>query len=112
MHRLIEPGGHLVLTTHGTPTLHDLGPARRSGTWDDLEALRSELYAEGFAYRAVFGPDGDGGVPQEDWGNAFMTLDWLAERACPQWSIRGFSPGRVDNTQDVIVLRREPDQAE
>ena len=110
MHRLLAPGGHLVLTTHGLPTLHEW---ERRAVWNvaDLDLLRRELYTEGFAYRAVFGPEGDGGVPQEDWGNAFMTLDWLAERACPQWSIRSFLPGRVDNIQDVIVLRREPDQA-
>ncbi len=110
MHRLLRPGGHLVLTTHGMATLAEW---HRRDVWNarDIHAIRLELYREGFAYRDVFGPEGDGGVPQEEWGNAFMTLDWLAERVCPQWSIRAFLPGRVDDIQDVVVLRREDQPA-
>jgi hypothetical protein len=46
-------------------------------------------------------------VPQAGWGNAFMTLEWLAGAACPGWSVRLFGAGRVDDVQDLVVLRRE-----
>ncbi len=106
MHRVIRPGGHLLITTHGPTALYEW---YRRDAWNsaDLCAIRDELSSGGFAFREVFGAEGDGGVPQKDWGNAFMTLDWLAERACPGWSIQLYAQGRIYETQDLVVLRRE-----
>lgn len=107
MHRIIRPGGHLLLTSHGWHAIHEW---RRRNVWDtrDLRAIADELYADGFSYREAFGPEGDGGVPQSDWGNAFMTLEWLAGSAGPGWSVRLFLPAALDDVQDITVLRREP----
>ena len=40
---------------------------------------------------------------------AYMTLDWLAERATPAWSIALHETARIDTNQDLVVLRREED---
>ncbi len=110
VHRVIRPGGHLLITTHG-PTALCEWYRRRAWNTDDLLAIRDELTSSGFAFREVFGAEGDGGVAQEGWGNAFMTLGWLAERACPAWSIQLYAQGRIYENQDLIVLRREAQPA-
>ena len=105
MRRLIRPGGLLVITTHGFHALsffaeHDLWPIER------LLQIAQELYTRGFAYRDVFGPEGDHGVKSSEWGLAFLTPEWLLANATPEWSVGWHAPGRVEQNQDVYVLTR------
>jgi len=66
-----------------------------------------DLLASGHHFHEVFGEDGDWGVTSEEWGTAYMTLEWLAEQATPGFSVASYAPARIDSNQDLVVLRRE-----
>lgn len=105
MHRVIRPGGALVITTHGLQTLARgletgfLSPSTAS-------TLARGMLRDGLVFVDVFGEQGDWGVTDPEWGNAYLTLDWLAERATPDWAITLLEVGRIDRNQDAIVLER------
>lgn len=107
MHRIVKPGGALLLTTHGLNTF---------ATYVRGELMNRGLIAEGVdtmlrdgvAFYDVFGEDGDWGVKDEGWGNSFVLAEWLVEHATPQWSIRLLRSGRLDGNQDAYVLERNP----
>jgi SAM-dependent methyltransferase len=105
MHRVIRPGGALLLTTHGLDTL---GTFLRRGDMsrDSASEVALKLLSHGHHWYDVFGEEGDWGVKDTGWGNGYMSLDWLAAHVTPQWSLRLFSPGGIDQNQDVIVLER------
>ncbi len=105
MRRLIKPGGLLLLTTHGPQTItHDRGTRRRSE--EQLSEIAAALDKDAFWYAAEFGPAGDYGVTDPDWGTAFMTAEWLLDAVTPQWKVVATAPGRVEDNQDLYVLER------
>lgn len=105
MHRIIRPGGHLVLTTHGFHTVAFYG---RQGVYPDqrLQDILDALYGSGYWFEPVFGQGGDAGVVDSGWGMSFLTPEWLLTRALPHWSVVEFAPGRNERNQDVFVLER------
>jgi len=105
MHRLIPRGGLLVITTHGFQSLSYFG-ARNLWPLERLRPVAQELYTCGFAYRDLFGEEGDFGVKGAEWGMAFLTPEWLLARATPSWAVAWHAPGRVEENQDVYVLVR------
>ncbi|WP_196189310.1 bifunctional 2-polyprenyl-6-hydroxyphenol methylase/3-demethylubiquinol 3-O-methyltransferase UbiG [Conexibacter sp. W3-3-2] len=106
MHRLIRPDGRLVLTTHGLTSIAKTRSVDELSEGSATEAT-AELVRSGFHFIDVFGDEGDWGVRDPEWGNAYFTLDWLSEHMTPGWSIRLFRPGGLDGNQDLIVLGRE-----
>lgn len=105
MRRVIRPGGHLIVTTHG---IHSIAHyARRNGEADQ-RAIFEALYRDGFLYFDVFDEEeGDWGVKSTGWGMAFMTPEWLQARVTPDWSVALYRPGAIEGNQDLYVLRRE-----
>jgi SAM-dependent methyltransferase len=105
MHRIVRPGGHLVLTSHG---LHSIafyaGVGERSAV--QLDQIRRALYRRGFWYAPEFGDTGDWGVKHPEWGTAFFTPEWLGRHALPAWSLEDYAVGQNADNQDVYVLRR------
>lgn len=105
MRRLVRPGGHLILTTHGSTTLeHDAIHGLRAA--EQLNEARWEVVSQGTWYAAEFGEEGDWGVVNPDWGTAFLAAEWLLAHALPQWRLLEFAPGRNAGNQDVYVLER------
>ncbi|WP_354699216.1 hypothetical protein DSM112329_04926 [Paraconexibacter sp. AEG42_29] len=105
MHRIIKPGGALLLTTHGLNTFAEY---TRGGLMDRAIMARTigTVLTDGIEFIDVFGEAGDWGVKDPDWGNSFLLADWLVEHATPQWSIRLLRSGRLEGNQDAYVLER------
>jgi SAM-dependent methyltransferase len=105
MHRIIRPGGTLLLTVHGWNSPYYLA---RERLWDlrDAEQAADDLYRRGFHYLDVFGEDGDFGVKSREWGMAFMTMEWLTDRVTPAWSLELHRTAFIEDNQDLVVLRR------
>ena len=105
MHRIVRPGGRLVVTTHGEQTIvHTAREGLRSG--EQLAEVRDALAERGFWYAAEFGETGDHGVTNPDWGTAFLSAEWLLAKLTPDWRVDLFRPGRVELNQDLYVLER------
>jgi SAM-dependent methyltransferase len=105
MHRLIVPGGALMMTTHGWDTL----AAGLRGEWlagSTAADAAAGLVTEGHFFIDVFGEAGDWGVRDPGWGNAYLTLDWLVAQTGGAWAARLMWPGFLDANQDVVVLER------
>jgi SAM-dependent methyltransferase len=105
MARVIRPGGHLLITTHGPQSVayHE---ARGTRPGDQLLDIVKALHREGFWFAAEFGAAGDWGVVHPEWGTAFLTPEWLLTRLGGRWHVAHYMPGCVEGNQDVYVLRR------
>jgi hypothetical protein len=111
MRRLVRPGGHVILSTHGLNSCRwfsharDLDiDARLGDGW--IASTVTRLQCDGHCFWSVFGPEGDMGVVDDDWGLAFFTPEWLAENITPGWSLAMYRIGRADGNQDVYALER------
>jgi SAM-dependent methyltransferase len=105
MRRVLRPGGHLVVTTHGWTALAYDALRDRRPLHECVEIERS-LYRQGHWFIDPFGDEGDWGVVNPSWGSAFVTPEFLLGQLCPQWRVVEFVPGRNQQNQDVYVLAR------
>lgn len=105
MHRIVKPGGALVFTTQGFPSLAFYLRGERIPP-DHARKAAAGVLTNGHEYVVAFGEDGDWGVKHPEWGMAYMTADWLSERTLPRWSLGLFEPARIDFNQDLVVLVR------
>jgi SAM-dependent methyltransferase len=105
MHRIVEPGGLFVFSTHG---LQSVSYYAQHGlrTPAQCAQIRRALYRRGYWYMPEFGEAGDWGVVHPEWGTAFFTPEWLARAALPHWTIEDFGVGQNADNQDMYVLRR------
>ncbi len=105
MGRLVRPGGHVLLTSHGPQSVayHADRGTRPAG---QLLEIVEALHSRGFWFAAEFGPAGDWGVVHPEWGTAFLTPEWLLSQIGRRWHVAHFMPGCVEGNQDVYVLRR------
>jgi SAM-dependent methyltransferase len=105
MHRIVAPGGHLIITTHGYQSMaHYSWNGMRSP--EQLAEIGRSLFSRGFWYAPEFGTVGDHGVVSEEWGTAFFTPEWLLTNLTPEWRVAHFAPGRAEGNQDLYVLER------
>lgn len=105
MRRVLRPGGLLLLTTHG---LVSIGDFLRRGMLGrrNAAAIVQALLAEGHHFSPMFGAGGDWGVADPEWGQAYMTPEWLLPRVREHWSLLLHEPGRLQHNQDVYVLEK------
>ncbi len=102
--RVLRPGGHLVLTTHGlTSVAHYAEEGLR--TPRQAEAIVGSLYRHGSWYLPEFGTEGDWGIVNPDWGTTFLSPEWMLAQLCPRWRVLDFAAGRHMRNQDVYVLQ-------
>jgi glycosyltransferase involved in cell wall biosynthesis/SAM-dependent methyltransferase len=105
MHRTLAPGGLLVATLHGLQSIaHYAATGERPAR--QLEQIRRALYRRGFWFAPEFGASGDHGVRHAEWGNAFMTQEWLLRAVAGAWDVAHYAVGRNAGNQDLVVLRR------
>jgi SAM-dependent methyltransferase len=103
LRRVLRPGGRLVLTAQGAQTVAHHAEAGLRPAFQLVDILRS-LYRGGFMFAHEFGPGGDHGLVNPDWGTAFLTPEWLLTHLTPDWRVLCFWPGRAEGSQDVYVL--------
>lgn len=106
MRRIIRPGGHLVLTSHGYRSVELHGGEWGGWTPDLIGEAVTRLYADGHKFFGGYGKALSVAQSTPDWGEAFFTAEWLADHACPAWAILEFDSGRVENHHDLYVLER------
>jgi len=105
LHRVLAPGGALVLTTQAFDSLSTL--LRRGHVSPGTATAAAAAMVEGrHHFVDVFGPEGDWGVKDAGWGDAYFTLEWLLGRTGDDWAVRLNWPGALDQAQDVVVLER------
>ena len=105
MRRLLRPGGHLVFTAHG-PTALAFDARSRLRPAAECHEIRRALYRDGRWFIDCFGEQGDWGVVNPQWGNSFVTPEFVLEQLCPRWRVVEFVAGRNQERQDVYVLAR------
>lgn len=105
MHRVVRPGGALLITTHGLDTL---GHYMREDlmTRESAAEVTRALITSGHHWYDVFGDEGDWGVKASGWGNGYMSMEWLTSHVTPDWAVRQYVPGGLHGDQDVVVLER------
>ena len=81
-----------MLTTHGHTTLAHDEAARVRGS-EQLAEIERSLYEHGVWFKNEFGPQGDHGVANADWGTAFLSPEWLLARDDAGLGARGVRPG-------------------
>ncbi len=105
LHRVLKPGGALVLTTHGFDCLAVQVQDGRISAQTATRAAAA-MIRDGHFFVDVFGEAGDWGVRDAGWGNAYLTLDWLQSAVGGRFATRLLWPGFLDRVQDVVVLER------
>ncbi len=98
MKRILKPGGVLLITTQGWHSTHYYAV---TGAWAESGLARTvaELYDAGASFTAVFGPGGDFGVDNADWGMGFQSPEWLLNEMTPEFQVAYYRPGRVERTR-------------
>ena len=103
MHRIVKPGGVLVITTHGWPSLYSKITDKPTA-----ELATAALKTQGHYYVAAFpnNVDWDPDTKNKDWGMSWVDPKWLVAELSPGWKPLLLLNGRSDCLQDVIVLQR------
>jgi SAM-dependent methyltransferase len=105
MHRIVRPGGHLLLTFHGFMSIAYY-VAHGGHTRRESVKIAGELYRDGYWFDRPWTADGDHGIRNPEWGTAFFTTEWLLNEVVGRWSVVGYGPGRAEGNQDMVVLQR------
>jgi SAM-dependent methyltransferase len=105
MRRIVKPGGHLMLTTHGYASVAHYARHRYASPAELDEVMRT-TYTRGYWFARTFGERGDHGIVNPEWGLTCVTAEWLLAHLCPDWHVVEFAPGRVEDNQDLVVLAR------
>ena len=106
MHRIVKPGGFLIVTTVGYFQLaKQLLQQRRS--FEFLDTALTALKTRGHYFANTI-RDGHRGLQASEWGLLFVDPDWFEQQLLDpqQWAVRCYGPGRWGDKQDVFVLER------
>ncbi len=94
MHRVVRPGGLLLITTHGLTSIARNAPTGALGEQVARAATESMLRGD-HHFVDVWGPRAIGGSSIPQWGDSWCTTDWLAARVTPQLGGPPVSPRRT-----------------
>ncbi len=113
MARVLQPGGILLLTTHGTTALDIIATSSVhqgmfSLTSTEAQVLKQRLAAENYIYLPYDRATVHFANAGADYGNSFVDAEFLKHR----WNDANFEcvehiPGGLRGWQDIVVLRRK-----
>ena len=111
-HRLLKPNGILFQTVHGQ---HAMTLCERHESWrnainvapETFAALQKGLREDGFAW----GPTKWATNAGEDYGISFQNEPYIRATWRLGYDLVGVWPGRIDDWQDLVALRRRPGAA-
>jgi SAM-dependent methyltransferase len=111
-HRLLKVGGILFQTVHGR---HAMRLCEHYDVWrdalniapDSFSTLRRELLETGFSWV----PHTIATGARDDYGISFQSEQYIRDTWCLGFELVGFWPGRIDDWQDLVALRRRPGPA-
>jgi SAM-dependent methyltransferase len=106
VHRLLEPGGFLIFTTHGyRSVLYFL--ERGAFTQNILGSMLADLIYRQYAFHASWqDPSQEYGLQIADWGIAYFTVEWVTRNLYRKFRVVDHRPGLSQINQDVYVLAR------
>jgi cyclopropane fatty-acyl-phospholipid synthase-like methyltransferase len=102
VHRILAKGGTFVVTIHGLYTLlwHC---QNRNCSPELIDAIHRSMCSQGYNFQAM---DIEPGLPPNpDWGNMYMTIEWLVDHIQEHWDVLLYQPGRSQYNQDLLVLK-------
>lgn len=101
-HRILVHGGCLVFTLHSIYSLL-WSCKNRTRKPDNIERMYRAMCHQGFYFEAM---QIEEGLPlNPDWGNLYMTIEWLMDRIQDRWDVLLYQPGRNQHNQDLLVLK-------
>jgi SAM-dependent methyltransferase len=108
MRRVIKPGGLLVVTAHSFASVTYYAKNRLRAP-EDLRSVLASMLISGVGFLPVFARRGDWGIVDADWGESYISPEWLLNVATPNWDVLLYRSGANEGNQDVAVLRRRGD---
>jgi len=113
LHRLLQPGGLLILTVHGVSVLRRCKAednVRKAMCFEgrDYEALLNKYEKDGYVYYDCYEPKhlAKGGIDAQLYGIAYISPEYIRNNWSKKFQILEHDQGAVDNWQDYVVLRR------
>ncbi len=107
MHRVIKPGGFLMLTTCGLPTIEVL-ITRHPARWpqERIENVFSQVINKGFFFEAEYKDLKNFALDKEKYGMSYFLIEWLARNVVGSWSIANYKTARSGHQDAYVLLRR------
>ncbi|MDO8262469.1 MAG: class I SAM-dependent methyltransferase [Gallionella sp.] len=105
MHRILKPGGFLMLTNHGVRSLYYYLEQKLMSP-DIIARMLSEIICRQFVLQDVWENQSAAadGLKTVDWGNSYFVSEWVALRLHRNWRVLDYKPGLNQSNQDVYVL--------
>ncbi|TMC54716.1 MAG: class I SAM-dependent methyltransferase [Chloroflexi bacterium] len=105
INRLLKPGGVLILTTHSFGSVAYF-TSKGLRAIEDMRTVLSSMLVSGFGFLGVFGKSGDWGIVDPDWGEAYISPEWLLNSVTPQWEVLLYRTSANEDNQDLAILRK------
>lgn len=105
MHRILKPGALLIITVHSFGSVAYFASRKMRATVD-MRAVLASMLDSGFAFIPVFARGGDWGIFDPEWGEAYMSQEWLLNTVTPRWEILLYRTSANEENQDLVVLRK------
>jgi SAM-dependent methyltransferase len=114
LHRLLKPGGILILTVHGETILgrcekeEDIRIAMSFGD-RNYQEIKNKFYSHGYVFYKCYDSQHleKGGLDAAIFGISFISREYIQEHWTRQFELLEYDAGAVSNWQDYVVLQKQ-----